>query len=364
MTVKLQVDSVSKSYGSIKALENVSFKLREGEYLCVLGPTGAGKTTLLKIIAGLLAPDTGRIFIDGVDVTGQPPEARNVSYMPQGYALFPHMTVWENVAYGAWIKGLPVKKAEEALKTVGLYHRRDSLPHELSGGQQQRVALARALAAGSEILLLDEPLSALDALLNIELRYELKEMVKNLGLTVIHVTHNTEVALSVADKTLILRKGVVEQVGRPDEVYLTPSSLFVANFLSEINILEGVLRGIRQRFLMIDVGALDSTIYVFSQGFIDSWHVVVVYRPEDVILSRTPFSDRNVFQGRVETVEFLGFLTRFFVKVGETVIRVDRWEGKEPEFNEGDTVYVHLPPFRGLVYPYPKAGLIKELAVE
>ncbi|RLE60431.1 MAG: polyamine ABC transporter ATP-binding protein [Thermoprotei archaeon] len=360
---ELVVDSVSKSYGSIRALRNVSFRVGDGEYFCILGPTGAGKTTLLKVISGLIRPDKGRVIIDGVDVTDFPPEVRNVSYMPQGYALFPHMTVWDNVAYGAGMKGLPEEKVADALKLVGLYHRRDSYPHELSGGQQQRIALARALAAGSKLLLLDEPLSALDILLNIELRYELKNLCRELDLTVLHVTHNVEEAMSIADRMMVLRKGVVQQIGSPREVYMNPANLFVANFLSEVNFIEGILRGIRLGLGVIETDKL-GVIHVYTRP-VRFWHVVVAYRPEDIVLSvDPPPTDLNVFRGRVVEREFIGIVTRFLVDVNGVEMHVNVWTSVAPDVKVDDYVYVHLPPRYGLIYPYPREGLMKAIAVE
>ncbi len=359
----LEVRDISKSYGIIKALDNVSFSVEKGEYFCILGPTGAGKTTLLKVIAGLLKPDKGRVYIDGEDVTYLPPEARNTAYMPQGYALFPHMTVWDNVAYGALMKNLSLEVAEKSLKMVDLLHRSASYPHELSGGQQQRVALARVIASSSSILLLDEPLSALDLLLNIELRYELRRYAKKLGLTVLHVTHNAEEALSIADRLLILRKGVVQQIDRPDKIYLQPRNLFVAKFLGEITVLEGAIRRRYKNKLLIEIKDL-GPIIVKSNNDIKNNHVIVAYRPEDIkILDSSDNS--NIFKGKIEDVEFEGLRTRIHVRFSSNVKAViDRWFDKGIHFRPNDYVYVYLPPNKALVFEYPREGLAKALALE
>ncbi|HDJ89340.1 MAG TPA: ABC transporter ATP-binding protein [Thermoprotei archaeon] len=356
----LEVQSIYKSYGSIRALSNVSFEISSGEYVCVLGPTGAGKTTLLKIISGLIFPDSGKILLEGEDITFYPPEIRNMSYMPQGYALFPHLTVWDNVAYGVYTKNLSEKIVRDALEMVGLYHRRDSYPHELSGGQQQRIALARAIAARSKILLLDEPLSALDLLLNIELRYELKNLCKSLNLTVLHVTHNTEVALSIADKIIILRKGVIQQIGSPNEVYVRPKNLFVANFLSELNIMEGVFRGMRLGKCIVDVEKL-GRINIFSEP-ISTWHVVVAYRPEDIYLFKEIRYSENIFKGVVQEIEFLGFITRYYVSINGLSLRIDSWYHEDEELGKGDEVYVYFPPLNGILLPYPREGILKAVS--
>ena len=242
---KVSVRDLRKRYGAVKALDGVTFDVESGEYFVILGPVGSGRSTLLKCIAGLERPDSGDILFDGESVLGLPPEKRLVGYMPPGYALFPHMTVWENVAYGLWIRGYPRReveeRVEEALKLVGLLHRADSYPHQLSGGQRQRIALARALASGARVLLLDEPLTALDAVLTLEVRREVRRLAKSLGLTVIHVTHNQEEAMAVADRVAVMRRGKVEQVGSPEEVYFNPLTPFEAKFVADANLLPGKL---------------------------------------------------------------------------------------------------------------------------
>ncbi|MBS7610407.1 ABC transporter ATP-binding protein, partial [Candidatus Bathyarchaeota archaeon] len=241
----LRLVNVTKRFGSIEALDDVTFNVSDGEYLCILGPTGSGKTTLLRLLAGLLEPDGGAIYFDEKPFIDVPPEERNVAYVPQTYALFPHMTVLENVMFGPSARGLryseSYRMAMEALKMVRLAHRADAFPHELSGGMQQRVALARALASGAKLLLLDEPLGALDARLRIELRRELKALAKTSGLTVVHVTHDQEEAMAIGDRILVLRNGRVQQHGTPFHVYRKPENLFVASFMGSSNFLEGIV---------------------------------------------------------------------------------------------------------------------------
>ncbi|RLE69951.1 MAG: ABC transporter ATP-binding protein [Thermoprotei archaeon] len=357
----IEVKDLWKSYGSIIALRGVNLRVSDREYFCLLGPTGAGKTTLLKIIAGLLKQDRGEVLIDGVEVSSIPPELRGASYMPQGYALFPHMTVWENVSYGLSVREESLSQAEEILKLVGLWERRDSYPYELSGGQQQRIALARALASGSQILLLDEPLSALDALLNLQLRFELRKLAKELGLTVIHVTHNAEEALSIADKIAILRKGKIQQIGCPSEVYGSPANLFTANFLGEINMFEGRLTGFRGRMCIFKVKNLGELYTRRVQNI--GLNVVIAYRPEDVEVAINGWRDENFFRGFVETVENMGFYRRVMIAVNGLEILAYLWIGAA-DIREGDSVYVHLPPSKALIFPYPKEGLEKALLLE
>jgi len=359
----LEVEGVSKSYGPIKALRDVSFSVNRGEYLCILGPTGAGKTTLLKVIAGLIKPDKGRILIDGEDVTFLPPELRAAAYMPQGYALFPHMRVWENIAYGTLIRGLPLERVWASIKMVGLAHKAYSYPHELSGGQQQRVALARVVSSGSKILLLDEPLSALDLLLNIELRYELHRYAKSMGLTVLHVTHNSEEALSIADRVLILRKGKVQQIGRPDEVYAKPRNLFVARFLGEITVVEGVVRASIDNRSVVEAKGLGRLVVNGSVN--KGSHVVIAYRPEDLVLLSSPSEPYNVFRGKVIDVEFEGLRVRIHVMLSKGLESViDQWFVHEIPFKKDETVYVYLPPEKALIFEYPRESISQALALE
>ncbi|RLF17121.1 MAG: heme ABC exporter ATP-binding protein CcmA [Thermoprotei archaeon] len=357
----LEIRNITKCYGTIVALRNVSFSVKRGEYLCILGPTGAGKTTLLKVIAGLLKPDEGRIYLEGNDITDMPPEERGIVYMPQGYALFPHLTVWENVAYSALTRGLPTKRAEEALKAVGLYHRKDSYPHELSGGQQQRVALARALASGSRILLLDEPLSALDLLLNIQLRYELRRYAKRLGLTVIHVTHNAEEAMSIADRLLILNKGKIEQIGRPEEIYLNPRNIFVASFLSDVAIFKGIVVSRNANHFSVKVKGLG---YLLVRGNPpSSKKVSLLIRPEDIKLDLKRQYRINTFRGVLSDIEFEGIKTRLTLNIGTHVIFVDLIFCEPPPLKLGMQVNVYIPPDKILVYEESEKSILEVLAV-
>ncbi len=235
----IEFRGISKRFGGVVALEDVSLKINDNEYVALLGPSGCGKTTLLKVLAGIHAPTEGRVFVDEVDITDLPPEERGMGFVFQDYALFPHMDVLGNTTYGPLIRGeeydKTLKTAHDMLKLVRLSARYDALPSELSGGMKQRVAVARALTTGSEVLLLDEPLSALDAKVRKELRLEMRRMVKDLKLTAIHVTHDQEEAMAICDKIVVMKKGRIEQVGTPREVYEHPRTLFVAGFIGEAN---------------------------------------------------------------------------------------------------------------------------------
>ena len=224
----LRAEHIIKKFGKQTALNDVSFEIEDGEFVCVLGPSGCGKSTLLRVIAGLEDIESGKVEIGGRDVTGEPPSARNFGIVFQSYALFPNMTAEENVAYGLWNKRLSreeiASRVSGALEMVGLTEQRKKYPQQLSGGQQQRVAIARAIVLKPEFLLLDEPLSALDAKVRVKLRRELRRIQQKLGITTIMVTHDQEEALSLADRVIVMNNSVIEQIDTPQKVYESPSS--------------------------------------------------------------------------------------------------------------------------------------------
>lgn len=228
---------VSVNFGSVHALVDIDLEVSKGEYVVILGPSGAGKTTLLRVLAGLIKPSSGNIFFDNIDITNYPPEKRNIAYLPQNYALFPKMNVWDNITYAPklqrQIKDRINELGNEILDMMHLSERPDAYPHELSGGMKQRTALGRSLAANSKILLLDEPLRALDARLRLELRNELLKLTQDLGLTVLHVTHDQDEAMNIADRLVILNKGHILQIGTQEEIYLYPKDDFVCSFVGE-----------------------------------------------------------------------------------------------------------------------------------
>lgn len=236
------IENVSKKFGSFTALNQVNFSMQKKEFICLLGPSGCGKTTLLRIIGGLEKPSQGKIILEGRDVTSLPPSHRNFGIVFQSYALFPNMTAYENVAYG--LKGRHMLKKEiddkvrESLALVGLEGVRDRYPSQISGGQQQRIALARALALEPSFLLLDEPLSALDAKVRIKLRTEIRNLQEKVGITTIMVTHDQEEAITMADKIVVMNNACIEQIGSPQEIYERPLTPFVADFIGSINFVE------------------------------------------------------------------------------------------------------------------------------
>ena len=243
----VEFKSIAKAYHDLRVLDGFDLEIAEGEFLTLLGPSGCGKTTLLRLLAGFELPDAGDILLDGIRVNTQPPDRRNVNTVFQSYSLFPHLSVFDNVAFGLRMKKIPARevagRVEQALDAVHLPGYGKRKPSQLSGGQQQRVALARAVVNRPRVLLLDEPLSALDSKLRRAMQLELKELQRQLGITFVFVTHDQEEALSMSDRVVVMRTGKIEQVGGPREIYERPVSLFVAQFVGESNLLEGVITG-------------------------------------------------------------------------------------------------------------------------
>jgi len=358
--------NVTKRFGKIVALDGINLSIKDGEYVCILGPTGAGKTTLLRIIAGLLEPDEGEIYIGEKRVNGVPPEERNAVYMFQNFALFPHMNVWQNVSFGPVIKEWSPQKirnvTSEVLEMVRLGERRDAYPNELSGGMQQRVALARGIAAGARILLLDEPFGALDARLRVNLRTQLRSLVKDQGLTTIHVTHDQEEALMVADRIVILREGRIEQIGSPQEIYNNPQSIFVMSFVGGANFIDGVVSNMDNSGSTVEIrGRLYIRVSDTTKKIGE--RVVVAVRREDVSLGKSRRRDFNNLVGEVEDAMFVGGSMEYMVRLenGMSISSRILLEGGSRVFRKGDIVIVSFHPDECRVFPYPERGLLKEI---
>ncbi|HWK94627.1 MAG TPA: ABC transporter ATP-binding protein [Pseudolabrys sp.] len=292
--MRLDLEGVAKRFEGVFALENISLSVEAPEFVCLLGPSGCGKTTLLRLIAGLAAPDEGRISLDGADLTAVPARERGFGIVFQAYSLFPNMTVAANVGYGLRIRGVaPTKIASrvtELLELIQLPHLSDRYPWQLSGGQQQRVAVARAVAVEPKLLLLDEPLSALDAKVRVELRAEIRALQRRLGILTIMVTHDQEEAMSLADRIVCMQKGRIAQVGTAQELYHRPASRFVADFMGVSNLIDLKTAERHAPALLADRRASDGD--------------VACVRPEDVIVG-TPGAD-----ARVASVQFLGNISR------------------------------------------------------
>jgi putative spermidine/putrescine transport system ATP-binding protein len=309
---RLEIDRITKRYGDLNAADDITLDVRDGEFLVLLGPSGCGKTTTLRIVAGFIEPTAGVVRLGGRDITGLPPWKRNAGLVFQSYALFPHMTVNENVAFGLEMRKVPAAeiapKIAEALRLVRLEHLGERLPRQLSGGQQQRVALARALVFRPDILLLDEPLSNLDAKLRQDVRVEIRELQRKLGLTTVMVTHDQEEALTMADRLVVMRDGRIRQIGTQQDLYERPADRFVADFVGRSTFIEGVVQAPGQ---FVSEGGLKIVCEPQSLG-----KAAIALRPERLALiaAGSPTYD-NTFAGVVEFVSYLGAMLDVHVRL-------------------------------------------------
>ncbi len=364
---RLELQGIRKTFRDLVALEEVNLEVEDGEYLVILGPTGAGKTTLLRVIAGLLRPDRGHLSLDGRSLDRIPPEERGIAYLPQTYSLFNHLTVWENATFGPSVRGWPPDRIEtvgrEMLDMVRLFERRASYPRELSGGMQQRAALSRALATNAGVLLLDEPLRALDARLRIELRQELKDLATQLGITTLHVTHDQEEALSVADRILVLRKGRVRQHDRPRTVYEEGADPFVTHFVGEANFFEGTV--VERREETTTVHLRNGRRLAVDRVDGDVGEVVVVGVKIDRCALSPNGDGENALPAVVQRILFGGKRTTLEVALeGLDEAKVKLSSVEAAAFREGQRVTFSFPPGYGRLYPLPPGGLAPALEVD
>lgn len=339
----LQLTNVQKAFGQTVAVRDVNLQVARGEFVSFLGPSGCGKTTTLRMIAGFEHPTSGAIAIDGVEVTGKPPNQRNIGMVFQSYALFPNMTVANNIGFGLKVAGKSAQeiktRVEEMLGLIKLETLGNRYPYQLSGGQQQRVALARALAIRPQLLLLDEPLSALDAKIRVALRNEIRTIQRKLGITTIYVTHDQEEALSLSDRVVVMNEGRMEQIGAPFEIYNFPRTAFVASFVGTLNTLTATVVDADQGHLRVsgrDVYAAQS-ITTAPNGAT----VKLALRPEQLRLSGSD-NGENTLPGRVESISFLGSIVRISITVGETTLLLDEFNHPHltlPEIGAPVTLY-------------------------
>jgi len=347
--VNVRIENVVKRFGEVTALRGVSLEIKHGELFTLLGPSGCGKTTLLRIISGLEYPDEGKVYFDDQDVTNLKTYERGAVLVFQNYALWPHMTVFENIAYGLKIRKIPKeeikRRVKEVLELVRLSGYEDRYPTQLSGGQQQRVALARALAVNPKILLLDEPLSNLDAKLRVEMRSEIKRIQRELDITVIYVTHDQEEAMALSDRIAVMNIGVVEQVGTPIEVYQKPKTKFVADFMGRNNIVPAKIIDVVQGKASVDIfGQVVSNIPYMDER---AGNIYFVIRPEKISLE--PFEGAQKLRGVVDLVEYYGFFVEiilrldghmFFVRVPELKTKVSLGDEIEIYFDPNDVLLI------------------------
>lgn len=342
----LQLTDLRKSFGSTVAVESFSLDIVAGEFISFLGPSGCGKTTTMRMVAGFETPDTGRIHVDGEDITHVPANKRRVGMVFQSYALFPHLTVRDNVAFGLDLMRMPRqdarKRVGEMLDLVQLSTQADRYPHQLSGGQQQRVALARALAIQPRVLLLDEPLSALDAKIRDELRNEIRRIQLELKITTIYVTHDQEEALALSDRMVVMNAGRIEQLGPPAEIYNRPRTAFVASFVGTQSTLTGALTASHDALNLPGGQTVRFGAALTNRSAGDS--VTVHLRPEIILLGEGD-SGSNAFRGTVAQVMFLGSVVRLLVRADGHTLAADILNNpalRVPQI--GEQIAVHFAP--------------------
>jgi putative spermidine/putrescine transport system ATP-binding protein len=349
----LSIQHVQKSFGATKVVQDFNLDVESGEFVSFLGPSGCGKTTVLRMVAGFEEPSQGRIVVAGKDITNLRPNQRNIGMVFQAYALFPNLTVAQNIGFGLKVAGMARADIDarvgEMLGIIKLPQLGDRYPYQLSGGQQQRIALARALAPKPKLLLLDEPLSALDAKVRVSLREEIRSIQKSLGITTIFVTHDQEEALSISDRIAVMYGGKAEQVGTPFEIYNKPETKFVANFVGTLNVLEGTV--VDAATGKVRVNGEDFAFKGRLNGSKAGDTLALALRPEAISLGRQPGRDASL-SGEIAEVHFLGSVIRVRVGVGESMVSLDTFnnpttpppavgERAEISFSSEDMLVLH-----------------------
>jgi iron(III) transport system ATP-binding protein len=350
--VSVECRNIRLSYGQTEVLKDINIYIEPGEFFALLGPSGSGKSTLLRLIAGFNQHSHGQLLVDGKDISGTPPWGRNIGMVFQSYALWPHMTVWDNVAFGLVERRLPRaeirSKVEAALDLVGLSQYATRRPNQLSGGQQQRVALARTIVIEPQVLLLDEPLSNLDKNLRVQMRQDLLSLQRRLGITTIFVTHDQEEAMTTADRMAVMDHGVVQQIGTPTTLFDYPVNRFVANFVGTMNVLEGAVRERSSSNLVLNVNGVGDLQLPLASEAPEGDRLAASFRPHTVHIDMADgLGDARYvwLPGVVETSEFLGEFTRYQVQVGEHRVTADQSHlaGLSP-FPVGAPVSIGLEP--------------------
>jgi len=343
----LNVKQLNKYFGNVKAVQEVSFEAKEGKVLSLLGPSGCGKTTTLRCIAGFEIPDAGEISLDDRKITNIPPEKRGIGMVFQNYALWPHMTVYGNLAFGLQIRQFSKseinRKIKKVLDVVQLEGYENRYPRQMSGGQQQRIAMARALVFEPDIMLLDEPLSNLDAQLREEMRFEFTELQKKLGITAVYVTHDQAEALVISDKIVILNKGKIVQSGSPKEIYSNPKNKFVAGFIAVTSFVDGVVDSFTERNKKVFVKTSDGLIIEgLNNNFTVGQEVSVALRMKTTKFENGEQHKINIFKGRITQSSYLGNTIDYKIKMGRWEIRTNAEANYD--FKLGEEVNFYLPP--------------------
>ncbi len=355
----IRLEQVTKSFGGFIAVDSVSLKIYKGELFCLLGGSGCGKSTLLRMLAGFEEPTSGKIFIDGVDVAGVPPYERPVNMMFQSYALFPHMTVEQNIAFGLKQERLPRQeigsRVEEVLELVQLLPFAKRKPHQLSGGQRQRVALARSLVKRPKLLLLDEPLGALDKKLREQTQFELVNIQESVGITFVVVTHDQEEAMTLSSRIGVMDQGKIVQIGPPSEIYEYPGSRFVADFIGTVNTFSGRIKVDEPDHALIESEEAGCDLFI-DHGIsgTEGTEVWVAVRPEKIDISKQPpTQDNNVAKGRIDEIAYFGDQSIYHVRLpSEKIVKVKRpnlVRSIERDLSWEDEVYLSWLPSSGVV---------------
>ncbi len=323
--MRIELQNIVKAYGNTTVVKHVHLTIEDGEFFTLLGPSGCGKTTLLRMIAGFHDPDSGDILFNSNSILSIPAHKRNTGMVFQNYALFPHLTIFENVAYGLRARNINQTEIDQRVKTVlnavQLYDLAKRFPRQLSGGQQQRVALARALVIRPHVLLMDEPLSNLDAKLRVSMREEIRRIQKELGITTVYVTHDQEEAMAVSDRIAILHDGFLQQVANPRQIYFNPQNRFVAQFMGVCNFFEGTCKSYDASSKLCTVQCADKTFYL-NMDEKPSDDILFMLRPDWLNISKACENENN-FQGVIKEISFLGTLTVYYVEAMGQTLRID-----------------------------------------
>ena len=355
--VAVEFEGVTKRYGDTVAVEAVSFRVEKGELFFLLGPSGCGKTTILRMTAGFLTPDGGDILFDGRSIVSVPAHKRNTGMVFQTYALWPHMTVAENVAYGLRERNVGREERErrvtDALRTVRMEQLHDRMPNQLSGGQQQRVALARALVIEPDVVLLDEPLSNLDARLRLDMRDEIRRIHEETGITMIYVTHDQKEALSMAGRVAVMDMGSVQQVGTPRAIYRRPANRFVAQFVGETNMLSGTLRSVVEENGVVETALGELRAVLPESPPAEGDPVLCMVRPESLRLGP---GEQNTVSARVADSVYLGELEQFLLTAGDLRLRAVRANPADAPPERGREVQVHFDPADAVIIADQESG--------
>ena len=341
----VRLEGVSKIYQDpktkkeFKAVDSINLTIEPGEFVTLLGPSGCGKTTTLRMIAGFESPDEGEIYLGDEPINALTPNKRDTAMVFQSYALFPHMTIFDNVAYGLKLRKLPRDEIKEKvfsmLDLVGLEGMENRYTNQLSGGQQQRVALARALVVEPGVLLFDEPLSNLDAKLRVQMRTEIRRIQQQLGITAIYVTHDQSEAMAISDNIILMKKGVIAQMGSPTEIYYHPNSEFVADFIGECNFLKGTISSSSMGEAAVNVNGVDVSVVTDKSVRVGDDGEIVL-RPEAIIIG-----DTGMLPCKVELSCFMGSYQNYHVRVGDTLVKItDNCPINKKKFNVGDDAYI------------------------